>query len=576
MNALTLRIKRLPTILWNHRGIVAIFLIFLAIFEINALHFTYPDEFDNIVGGYFIDHGRLPYIGFFTHHGPFTYFFASVITLFGRASFVRFRLLEGLVYFVLYLLFYLYTKSRFGIKASNLILLLYSFLIVGATYWWGHMLLADTLAGLLILGSYILIFLTISQEELFTKKDLIIISILNTVALLTSFTYIYAIAILYAFLGAQYLFKKTQRSFVKPLSFFVILFLPYVIFLLYLLITRSLGDFYYQAVFFNQAYYARSPSGLKISNPIREAIDIFYNFFKNYRAELGLSKDMNLGSPFTAMQAVADLFLIIYLVIKRKFKTLTLVIGLLAYLNVRSNPYSTSETDYQAVPYTYFSLFNGLFLLRSLWDELKITLESNKKLIYSTLLLILGTYTIFSFLFLFDKGAEKAFKKYMGTQSTIYDRPAVANTLNGLLGPNDYYYIGPFAFEEHLYMKSGKLASRYFITIPAMDQSDKIKSELLADIKTHKPKIVVFDTEYYIFGSAPGLYLVDYLRQNYFTLAQLKASGENFDIKTKWYGDFDFERHFFFDKNRKDEIVKELIDQHLITPKEATPSSKKV
>lgn len=549
----------------NHKFLILFFISILIVFFINTLHFSYPDEFENILGGFYIDHGRLPYTGFFTHHAPFAYFFASIITIFSGASFVKFRYLLAALYFGMVLGLYLYSRIRFGIKESNIFLIFITFLALIETYVWGQMLLADSLAGLLIIPAYAILFLIWFRDEEIETRDLILISILTSAGLLTSLTYAYAAVIIYLFTSLLYFQRAKQSLFsLKTAKFISILLAPFSVFLIYLLVTRSLGDFYYQAVFFNTEYYVTMPDGSPVHNPFRFALVIFDSFYNNFRAILTLAKDLNLSYPFADSLALSNLFLIIYLIIKRRIGLSLLLVGLLVYLNARSDPLTTSETDYQGIPYQYFSLFNGIFLLTHIWQDLKEKLEDGKKIVFGAMLLILGTYYLFLGLFLFDKGFDKAFRKYMGTQSLIYDRPAVANTLNSLLTPQDYYYIGPFAFEDHLYMKS-KIATEYIVTIPAMDKSEKIKTEFISDIKMNRPKIIVFNTEYYIFGKKPGTFLVDFLKDNYFTLEQLKSQGLKFKINIGKLGDYDFERHFFFDKSRKDEIIQLLVHKGLIT-----------
>ena len=95
-----------------------IFFIFIyAVLLVSASHNSYPDEMDNILGGYFINHGVFPYTGFFTHHGPLTYYLASFLTFFSGQSFVRFRLVSTLFYLLLLVGTYTLFKKR--IKAVN-------------------------------------------------------------------------------------------------------------------------------------------------------------------------------------------------------------------------------------------------------------------------------------------------------------------------------------------------------------------------------------------------------------------------------------------------------------------------
>lgn len=542
------------------------FLILLAIFLINSLHFSYPDEFVKIIGGRFINQGMLPYRDFFSNHGPIGYFFSSIVTLFSGASFVKFRVILNITYWLMILAFYLFIRKRFGKNESN-IFLVFSFLIgLIATFVWGHMLLADSLSGYWLLGAYITLFLILFNRQTFRRSDLILLSILSAFSVLTSLTYLYAVLVLY-FIALVW-FLKTSKKGMLP-SFILIISSPYLIFLVYLLITGSLQDYYYQSISLITNSYLTSDD-LSTKNPLRLALIIFSKFFDTYKAVLVQTKELSFSNPFTHTLALSNFLMIIYLLINRRFSAFFLTLGLLIFVNARSNPLNTGDTDYQAIPYQYFSIFNGLFLLNILWADLKNKVETQKTIVYGFMLIFLGTYFVFFSLFLFHHFFEKAFNKYMGNEALIYDRPQITHILNKLINKNDYYYIGPFAPEEYLYAK-GKLSSRYHFLIPPMDQDAKFKEGLLSDLNKNKPKVVVFDTGYSIQGTFPGDYVVNFLKENYFTLSQIREEGIEIKV-TNEYGLFLLDSHFFFDKSRRDEILQTLAQNNIIEIK--TPQKK--
>src|SRR5579872_2454802 len=88
-------------------------LLIFAIFLINTIHESYPDEFDNILGGWYILHGRLIYIGFFTHHGPVAYYIAALVELFSGRSFVSFRIWYSLLLCLFTFWSYISLRRRF-------------------------------------------------------------------------------------------------------------------------------------------------------------------------------------------------------------------------------------------------------------------------------------------------------------------------------------------------------------------------------------------------------------------------------------------------------------------------------
>ena len=87
-------------------GIIFLFLI------LNAVHTSYPDEFDNIAGGWNILHGILPWSGFFSHHGALAYFFAAVIDIFSGQNFVKFRFFSALFYLLVIVISYVTIKKQ--------------------------------------------------------------------------------------------------------------------------------------------------------------------------------------------------------------------------------------------------------------------------------------------------------------------------------------------------------------------------------------------------------------------------------------------------------------------------------
>lgn len=567
--------------------LTAVFLGLAVMVLIGQIHFFYPDELENILGGRYIIEGRLPYIGFFTHHNPFAYFFSVPLYLLSGQSFVKFRLLLGLVYIGMMAGLYLWIKRRLGVEIGKITLIWLVFVVVGATYWWGQMLLADSLSSYLIVVPVMLLFWLIWKKESLKRNDLWLISVLAAFALLTTFTLLYLVLTVYIFTIIYYFKTSPVKLWSKEtLKVGGILALPYLIFMVYLIVTGSLEEYYYQSILFNTQYYATLPGGVSVKNPLRVIIVLFYQFFVNFKTILVMVKDLNFGSPFAQTMALSNAILFLYCFIEKKYFLAVFVWLALTFGIVRSNPYTTAETDYQGMAYHLISIFNGLVALNFLWKVLKEKTFDGKFLLYGGGFPLLSLYFLFFGLHLSDKYLEKAYQKYMGTQSLIYDRPSVAFTLNRLLDKNDYYFLGPFDFENHFYTRA-KLASKYIVVIPAMSHSEKIQKEMLTDLQNNKPKVVVYDTEMRVFGDKPGSYVVSFLNDNYFNLEHLGAPCINFKAATKWYGTYDFERHFFFRNENQQEMIAKLSEQRLIEPvdpgnlpafcrerlKESTPSS---
>lgn len=563
---------KIPKIIWNNlianKELYLFFFSILLVIFTNQLHLSYPDEFENILGGKFILQGRLPYTGFFIHHNPFAYFFAAFLNIFSGISFVKFRLLFGLTFFLSLILFFRFIRKNFGKTESIITLFATLFLVFGATYFWGQMLLGDTLSIYLITPAFITLFFCLYNNKILTLKLLIFISTLLSLSLMTSMSVVYAVFVAYLLIGYLFLTKKVNTKWYKVI---LILLTPYIIFAAYLIITRSLHEYYLQAIRFNTDYYIKLPDNASITNPLSSLITLQVKFIQNFKAALLLSKDLNFGTPFVHALSLSSAIMVIFLLFQKRYSLAIFLWLYLTYISARGNPYTTSETDYQAIGYQLTSIFNGVAVTIYLWTELATQLLNNKRVVYSFLLILVGLYNFSLLIFFFDRWLDKTYQKYTGTAPLIYDRPTVAPVLNQLLGPNDYYYIGPFDFENQLYLNSIP-ATKYIVALPGMDNSPRIQNEITEDLIKHHPKIIIFHTEMRVYGIAPGRFLLDdYIAKEYFNLEQLGIKCLGYAPKTKWYGppdphSYDFERHFFFSNDMKGNIIQYLLDKGLIYP----------
>ena len=544
---------------------------FFAILFANTLHEEYPDEYDNILGGKFIIHGILPYSGFFTHHGPVGYFLAAILYLFSGSSFVRFRIVYSIFLFLYSLGIYQYLKKSVGRIETKFYLFFLIILGITSTYFWGHMLIADNLSAYFLAPALILIILKVIYKKIFTRFDLIFISVLLSLSVLSALTIIYLVAFIYLF--TLYFYLKQQKGIdfkiagKNILYFFLIMASPYIIFALYLFVTRSFSDYVYQSIILNEKYYIyniSSPSG-GIINPVRYAIVIFHTFYYNFTNLLFQVKDFNFAFPFNITLALADLALVIYLFIRKHYALAILMILSLIYSNARSSPLDSGERDYQAAVYIIISLFSLCFFLAKGFGDLRDEKEYGKKLILSVLVILVFLYSFFNGIFTFGKFMEKVYTKYMGTASLIYDRPELAPIVNKILGPSDYVWIGPLDFKDYLYVANARIASKYHFLIPAMGRSDQIKKDIISDFSKTKPKVIFFDKNFSVLGSNPQDYasfFVDFLKVHYITLYGYKNNeyittvpvSQTVDLETKMY----------INKDNVDEIIAKLLSVDLI------------
>ncbi len=566
-------IKNTVSLVLKRKNIIFIGAFFLLVFSIlyaNTFHESYPDEFDNIAGGKFIIHGVLPYSGFFSHHGPVAYFIGALIYIFSGSSFVHFRIFYCVFLFLYFLFTYLFIKKSVGFKEANAYLAFIPIVSIASTYFWGHMLIADDLAAYFVIQVFVLLTLKVLYKKILSFRDFAFISILLTLALLSSLTFVYLI--LFTYLFTFYLFIK-QNSFtiVKKsiIKFMFFMAIPYIVFILYLLITGSFSDYIYQSIILNQKYYIYNyprPVGATSINPIRFAIMISSTFYNNFQNLLYQVKDFNFVFPFNISLAIANVALAIYIFTKKHYTLFIFYFLVLIYANARSSPLDSSEKDYQAAVYIVVSLFSMCLFLSKAYEDLKSNTNYPQKLILSSLFMLVGIYSFFNVAFLFERFKDKSFEKYMGVAAQIYDRPEIAPVLNKIITKDDYVWIGPLEFEEYLYTNA-KLATRYHMLIPAMGRSDKIPAEMIAELKKTMPKVIFFNKKYAILGQSPeqyGKFFTNFLKDNYITLYPSPDKNIKYVSLVPITQHFDLETNLYINKNYKEEIIRKMESENII------------
>lgn len=546
------------------------FFIILSVLLINGFHEEYPDEFDNILGGWYITHGIPIYTGFFTHHGPVAYFIAALITLLSGNSFVLFRVIFSLLIFGYLLWSYFYIKGRFGKERTYFYLIFIALISLAGNYYWFHMLLADTLSAYFFAPVITFLLLATIYRKPLIKKDMIIISLLIAFSVLSSLTFIYFSIILYVYALYWYLQSNSLKIFSRKAAAVVLIFAaPYIVFFFYLLMTFSLKEYLYQGWIFNQRYYVYNyprPEGSLSINPIRFAIVIANNFYNSYFTLLEQVKTFNLNFPLNITFAVGTLGTIFYLLIKRQFLLATVFVGLLIYANARSDPLNSKETDYQAAVYIMIALVTTPFLLLELYKELNNEQKIGRNILYGVIFITVSIYSLFSTMFLFQKFFNRTYDKYMGKAPLIYDRPIIAPIINQLIAVNEPVWVGPFDFKELFYIH-GRPASKYHIFIPGMGYSPEIQKLFIEDLEKSKPSIIYFQKNFFILGRSPEMYgqfFLDYLKEHYITLQQLNEKGRKYISLVPVSDKIDLETRLYIRKEKLSYIIEKLIANQFI------------
>ncbi|MBI5045153.1 MAG: hypothetical protein HZC02_04450 [Candidatus Levybacteria bacterium] len=557
----------------NDHAVVSLFFsLVLAVLLVNAFHEMYPDEFDNILGGWYITHGVPIYTGFFTHHGPVAYFISAVITLVTQNSFVAFRIAFAILVFSHLVWSYVYLRRKVGKDRSVFYLVFVGIIALAGNYYWLHMILADTLAAYFLAPVIALLLISSYFKLALTRKDMIVISLLTSMTVLSSLTFLFLSILIYLYSCYFYLRSNSIKIFSRRTGELALIFLaPYFVFFVYLVATASLKEYIYQGWVFNQKYYVYNyprPDGVTRINPIRYAVVIANTFYNSYFTLLEQVKTLNIGFPLNITLASGTFGTALYFFIKKRYLFATTFLGFLIYANSRSDPLNSKETDYQSAVYIMIAFIVIPFILIEIFRKVDDNKRLGERIVSIVLFLTIGFYALFSSLFLFQKFFNRTYEKYMGYASLIYDRPEIAPVINKIVDVNEPVWIGPFEFRELLYVH-GKPASQYQIFIPGMGYSPEIRGKFIQDFEKSKPSIIYFQKTYFILGRSPetyGQFFLDYLNSHYITLFDYRDNGIRYRSTVAKSDTLDLEGRLYIRKEKARDVIRRMLDQKLVYP----------
>lgn len=538
---------------------MAVLLLALLLFNFsNIVHVSFTDEYDNLLGGSLINQGVLLYKDFFTNHGPVAYYLAAGIETFSEKNFFNFRVIYQLLIQSGEVLFVYYLLRKYGLKEAIAVTVFFIITAISANFFFGYLLVADNLAGIFLTAAYIMVFYHLFKNKIPTLASIFVVSLLCFLALLTSYTYIFVTIFLYIFLFLNYFSKSENRNNKKLLKIELIVFGPYLLLGLYLLITKSWSDFYFQTVTFNQTYYVYGEAA-KAKDIFELAYLLTIKILSKYKDLIFSFNQFNLQFPFMPTLLLSNTILWLYLLLTKRIRLFLFSFLCVIYTNSRNEPFSPGPLDFHSSSYVFISLFNGVFALFNIWSMLKIKINLLIKTLFYSASFLFIIYSISFFQFFYDRWWGIMQDKLTSKQP-LYQIHPVSYYSDLLIGKDDYNLIGPYDPESNFYSQA-KSTSKYYYLMPAMDKVPIIRKELIDDINRNKPKIIVYHTEMNILGVEPGKDFIHFLRKDYINLEDLRTY-HNLKYKPvlKFVATFryDLERHFFIRRDNLDEILRKM------------------
>lgn len=510
-------------------------IIALVFFLLHTFYVSYPDEFVNLLGGWSILQGKTPYKEFFDHHMPGNWYLATILLLFSGKSFVLFRILWAIFQFG----FLIFIGAKIKKLSPKLypfflgFLLAYPFLSI---FFWNHLFLADSLAGLFISGILWLTFASLFEKP--KPQTLYLISLLTFLTLFTSLTYVYFAGVIYLLLF--YLCFKTNKAKLKKLT--IVSIAPYLIYLFYLILSGSFKDFWFSNFTYNTKLYIDIPNYTRgrFFNPFKMALTLIFNFYTGFLPALTRIGSFDLYFPIIQALTLASV-LFLYALFKINWRFGVFYFFLLSFSAPRSNIQKLKETDYQSTVFVVFASF-ALFAFFYLFKKLNIK-EQLETLTLKTASVLLVFYSVFSAFFLARNSYEKLFYMYTQKMPRIYDKDYAAEFIDKIVDKGEYFWIGPYEPNRVFFVKKGSLPGKYPTLLPQFRENEYLKKDFLSQFEKNPPKIIIFKRDASIFMTPAtefGKFFLEWLEKNYIQLEKVKkieilGSPSEFNIRTDLY-----------------------------------------
>lgn len=475
-------------------------LVFLAGIKIYSLYFNkldFGDEYDNMVAPWLMSKGYVLYRDFFSHHFPLLFFIGWPLEFLGHTKFL-YRILMFALTFTSFSLFFMYLKGLYKYSILPFILIA-SF---GINLYGGQQFADGPLWALMLLGAFFVV--VDAGRSPFGKKRTLLFSLLSFMMFLTSPVHLVAfliLALLHIFLQIKN--KKDiaiYENFQDLKFYFLTVFAFAALFLIYLLISKSLGSFIYDAFGFNSSIYffreSKLITGFKpidvYLNALHEVYIHFYLLIKNegfalltfFRASKFLFLPFafhgqyfdyakviftDLYNNFFSLEMIIALFYlsgIITFLLQKRFAFAVFIIIFLLPLRLRI------ATNTHLSPYYLFSFW--LVALTLAFSFLELT---EKKRALVNLLICFGTTTLIALFiakdwYSFDQTAFNSFPKE--------NRETVDYLKTSPLGSKIIVFRD---FSASYYYESNRLPFGYFTNFfPWYNQSARLNNILVNEL----------------------------------------------------------------------------------------------
>ncbi len=238
---------------------VIVFTLAALILFAQSFRFTFHDEGDILTVGWLMTRGRILYKEIFSHHFPLPYFWSAGVTAAFGPSLIAQRLSIAILTVLVFWLGIRITRKPLTVSLQFLLWAQFNPLVRG------NMVLYHSFAALSVYLIFLIVFHQKKHEGQVPGWQVFLLGFASSTAMLASVIFAYPILIAFLFYAVNVFRRRAQgdrkekwRGLLKQVwPYGIGLFLLPLLFLAYLLLTKSLSFFWMDGIRFNLDYYGK-------------------------------------------------------------------------------------------------------------------------------------------------------------------------------------------------------------------------------------------------------------------------------------------------------------------------------
>lgn len=488
--------------------IVLMGVCFFILFLNRRLPFFVSDEGDNFLGAKMVANGLDVYKEFTSQHMPLMYYVCAIFYLLGARTVIQFRLFFYAFLCLLWGLMYL----RYSKKYGRVTMLLYPLLYICVMHFmdFGYCVLSEQLwaQGMVIL---LLEYLVYAKEKRISIRSVCWISFAIFISFGTAFMAAVSIAIL--FVGVMYheiILQVKEKNAVgqsikeiwkRNWKLILIILIPFIVLILWYLISGNLYNAYYGSFVVNREYYPRYMTSIQSTK------DTLLMPFMNLRNWVWQTQYTE-----AYVQIVIFGLFLVWLVMKKMYSASVVVALFTIYCSIRGID-NFHALPFHAVIMMMGAILFGAFVQKVIVPKLEKCTKT-EQVVYVGCLIIALAVVCFP---LYRSYYEKKGLILVAENESVDAYPEGYDVINELTDKNEKIYeciLNPW-----FYFATDTLPVTTSAVCPWIYEA--YHDDILGDLKREKPRIVVYSEDFNVWGNRFGDFaadMCDYFDNNYMLL----------------------------------------------------------